>query len=234
MEIRKKLAFTIAEMLIVIGIIGVVAELTLPAFIDSQQKIQYTIRLKKTYTELTQMFNKYLADQNVESLRQTDLYTASRGINYTEYNDFIGRYFKNIKEYPYGTESPFDNILYRYLYNKPGGETTFSPNTYRFYNASGVFIMVAVSPGLVYIDVNGEKKPNVIGRDFFGFGLTSKGKLVPVGSQEFADMYWSGVGYWRNYPTLECGSFQNPVLSGSPRGWGCAARIMEESWQMNY
>ena len=48
----KKCAFTLAEVLITLGIIGVVAALTIPALIDNYQKHEVPIRLKKMYNTL--------------------------------------------------------------------------------------------------------------------------------------------------------------------------------------
>lgn len=50
----KKLAFTLAEVLITLGIIGVVAALTLPALISNYKKQETTARLKKFYSTMSQ------------------------------------------------------------------------------------------------------------------------------------------------------------------------------------
>ena len=47
-------AFTLAETLITIGIIGIVAAMTLPAIIDQRQKVVTVNRLKKFYTTMEQ------------------------------------------------------------------------------------------------------------------------------------------------------------------------------------
>ena len=46
--------FTLAEVLITLGIIGVVAALTMPALIGNYQKKEITTRLKKTYSIVQQ------------------------------------------------------------------------------------------------------------------------------------------------------------------------------------
>ncbi len=51
---RKKNAFTLAEVLITLGIIGVVAALTMPSLIVKYQKQQTITKLKKAYSELNQ------------------------------------------------------------------------------------------------------------------------------------------------------------------------------------
>ena len=51
-----KKAFTLAEVLITLGIIGVVAALTMPALIANYKKQQTIVQLKKAYTTLAQGF----------------------------------------------------------------------------------------------------------------------------------------------------------------------------------
>lgn len=47
-------AFTLAEVLITLGIIGVVAAMTLPTLINSYKKQQTVTHLQKVYTSLNQ------------------------------------------------------------------------------------------------------------------------------------------------------------------------------------
>lgn len=54
MEMIKKQAFTLAEVLITLGIIGVVAAMTLPTLTAKYQKIVVTAKLKKFYSVMQQ------------------------------------------------------------------------------------------------------------------------------------------------------------------------------------
>lgn len=53
-NIIVKLAFTLAEVLIVLGIIGIVAELTIPVVLHNFQKQTAIVKLQKMYTNLAQ------------------------------------------------------------------------------------------------------------------------------------------------------------------------------------
>ena len=50
----RKAAFTLAEVLITLGIIGVVAALTLPTLMANHRKIEYASRIKKFYSSMQQ------------------------------------------------------------------------------------------------------------------------------------------------------------------------------------
>lgn len=59
----RKIAFTLAEVLITLGIIGVVAALTLPALIANYREKAFVVAAKKNYSVLTNAINKW----NVEN-----------------------------------------------------------------------------------------------------------------------------------------------------------------------
>jgi type II secretory pathway pseudopilin PulG len=48
------LAFTLAEVLITLGIIGIVAEMTIPTLINNFQKQETAVMVEKTYSDLSQ------------------------------------------------------------------------------------------------------------------------------------------------------------------------------------
>ena len=50
----KLLAFTLAEVLIVLGIIGIVAEMTIPSLVKQTQDLEFKSAWKKAYSELNQ------------------------------------------------------------------------------------------------------------------------------------------------------------------------------------
>ena len=51
---KNKLAFTLAEVLITLGIIGIVAALTLPALIQTNKNKEVETKLKKIYSVMNQ------------------------------------------------------------------------------------------------------------------------------------------------------------------------------------
>ena len=57
-----KRGFTLAEVLITLGIIGIVAAMTMPTLIGNYQKNVTVNRLKKNYATISQMFTKAIND----------------------------------------------------------------------------------------------------------------------------------------------------------------------------
>ena len=61
----KNFAFTLAEVLITLAIIGVVAAMTIPTLINNYQKKQTVTQLKKAYTTLANVV--YMSNLNNDS-----------------------------------------------------------------------------------------------------------------------------------------------------------------------
>ncbi len=66
--LKNKLAFTIAEVIIVLGIIGILVELTIPPLYYSVQKKIFVTRLAKSYSEVQTGFRNYMVIQNCSDM----------------------------------------------------------------------------------------------------------------------------------------------------------------------
>ena len=84
---QTKKAFTLAEVLITLGIIGVVATMTIPTLLTNHQKKQTAIKLQKAYAEIYQALKLTEADHGV-NLKDSELiddkqnpYMLIKGIN---------------------------------------------------------------------------------------------------------------------------------------------------------
>src|SRR5574344_1380256 len=78
-NLRKKSAFTLAEVLITLGIIGVVAALTLPSLIENHNKKVWTTALQKQYSIWEQGFQKMKSDNEVDKLDDTTAFSSLSG-----------------------------------------------------------------------------------------------------------------------------------------------------------
>ena len=65
-----RLGFTLAEVLVTLGIIGVVSAMTVPTLMQNYQKKSYVTQLHKFYNELTQALPQYQADINEVNLKE--------------------------------------------------------------------------------------------------------------------------------------------------------------------
>lgn len=151
---NKIKGFTLAEVLITLGIIGVVAAITLPPLVAKYQQESTVVRLKKTFSTLQQAV-KMSAEDNGDC-EDWD-YTLSK-------SEFIERYFL-----PYLKASKVDMTME--VTDLKGGHHTFGNSYPKFMLLDGSVIIYVqhnfqVSNHLV-VDLNGVAKPNRVGRDVF-------------------------------------------------------------------
>lgn len=240
---HTRFAFTLAEVLITLGIIGVVAAMTIPLLINSYQKIQYVTSFKKFYANTTQalqlMANDYGCPGN---LACTGVFDGTLGGYPSPQEKSIRILAQYLKSASIITDKSLDD--YKRLQGS-GNVYTVGWTYYVIYLNDGSFILLgsaadncvniqnggaSVYPAcaMIRVDTNGNKGPNQMGRDFFELYILPNATLFPSG----------GMGGHRD-PNRNWydGSFNyhcRPEVLGDTLGRSCSGRIIEEGWEMNY
>ncbi len=191
MRYHSKKAFTLAEVLVTLGVIGVVAALTLPSVIQNYQKKQTVASLKKMYTNLWQAAESY---QGKNEVSFTNFNTSLSAKEFMQ--TYFNNEFKVIKECENTRECWGTRNLPKTLDNKKHISIE-----YGIILADGSIIAVnkAISGIVFFLDINGKKGLNRSGRDIFNFYLVNsdtKGTLE--GCQAYLDSLKSGI-YPRGY-----------------------------------
>ena len=238
-------AFTLAEVLITLVIIGVIAAITVPTLMAHQKKIELITQFKRGYSMLSNGFKLAMAKDGVTRLSDTTLFNSINGENTkdeTEQSEFLKQFstiFTEMKSYNV-SETP-ENMYIKY--KNLSGAGNFDPLEYSrmsFYlnNGSIVYGMFFKETtdgsyvngfaskktiGNIFIDINGAKKPNTIGRDLFYFFLYDDGRLIPYGAKEYNEgLYWVTNNYCKSGD------------AGLQSNLACTSRIIDEGWEMNY
>ena len=223
----KRPAFTLAEVLITLGIIGVVAAMTMPSLITNYRKKQTVVQLKKVYSELSQAAQMSV----IQNGDMRDWNYALTGEEF--FNTYLGNFVKM------SSQSVEDAKKAGVVYKRASGEeeVTFT-NLYDsgkiFTLASGSQIIMDTSSSLtttrqtILVDLNGFKKPNKLGIDVFAFSVTHNG----VQTYKWDD--GETVDVTRDRETLHNGpSKHNYQCNNSGRGFWCAAMIEKDGWVIN-
>ncbi len=92
-------AFTLAEVLITLAIIGVVAALTVPTLIQNYQKRAIVTALQKNIALLDAGFRKMMADDGVDYITRTTWFSTA-GIGLLQENPILSLYFKSEYGFP--------------------------------------------------------------------------------------------------------------------------------------
>lgn len=205
----RKSAFTLAEVLITLGIIGVVAAMTLPALKQKLDERANITMLKKFYSEFTNATNLLIVDYGFPSgwgLKDND--SAS--------SDFVLNLYKErmnmVKICGEGDTSCFAFPIKKY-----NGTTKITESEYSgwalksFVLNNGVTCFFDVNNGnfSVFFDVNGNKPPGTLGVDVFAWAVNGNGKIV-----RYTD------------PSINSGNDE--------ADYNYAFEIMENSWTKKY
>ena len=199
----RKIAFTLAEVLITLGIIGVVAAMTMPSLITNYRVKETVSKLKKVNTIFNNAFlqakeeNGEISDWGLSnSTLDTDTDDGSiANSNYgrDKFLEILSKHLKTISMCKYS-----DNSCEVYRPTNLQGDIDNSDSySNRLVLADGTIIghvylnntacntnwgsgALSQSCGSFKVDLNGSKKPNMYGKDIFQFDITVNG-IVPSG-----------------------------------------------------
>lgn len=193
----KKQAFTLAEVLITLGIIGIVAAMTLPAVINKINMKHYIALLKEDYSILSQAHNSITADNGsfqygIQHCNGTESTTLNRC-----FMNVFSKKLKSIRtcETPYNKNDSKNSCFTEFskikLLNGTTATSSYLNNTAATmilangsvllffldsadceYNYNGVFNYKRC--GWVTIDVNGLQKPNTFSKDIYVLYIMDK------------------------------------------------------------
>ncbi|MDD3593346.1 MAG: type II secretion system protein [Candidatus Gastranaerophilales bacterium] len=179
-------AFTLAEVLITLMVIGVIAVVTIPSLLQSWQERETVTKLKKTYSILQQAYKLAEIENGDPTNWNGDWKHLFKNINIieecgtTKQGCFGSSTYKSLSGNVYATAvEPSGATNYKYLTNDNVG-ISFSTN-FRANNCQGSYTVNGL-PYCVWlnVDINGSKPPNQWGVDTFVFYLTKQG-IFPLG-----------------------------------------------------
>lgn len=186
------IAFTIAEILIVLGIVGIIAEITIPMLIKDTEKQIAITKVKQIYSILTQANNSLNAECSGNALSCLSNINAAddnQAIR-TELANLYKTKFSIMKDCTTGTPNDcFANVTYKGLDNN--NDINIATTSYLTYSAmvlkNGTSICfdwdgANYSPRYfrIIVDLNNVKLPNQYGKDTFWFEYDyNKRTIVP-------------------------------------------------------
>ena len=213
-SMKRMRAFTLAEVLVTLGIIGVVSAMTVPSLMQNYQRQSYVTQLHKVYNELNQALIRYQTDSNAVSLREAGLTSVSA------YGSFLKKYFNVVQDCG-TTQTPCFSASYKKL---SGVSSKFRCNNNCMVLASGASIGIAMGQNNIVqfiVDINGPKGPNIAGRDLFFIYLYKNG-LLDDGTDQTVNQ-----APLTKEQREAAGTCQSSLT-------GCFGRLLNNNWEMTY
>ena len=230
----RRVAFTLAEVLITLGIIGVVAAMTLPTLIaNHQQKVTVT-KLKKMYSILNQAYLRAQNDNGTidnwglsESIYEEDPDTGE-SVSGEQPAEQAKLFWSKLQPYLQVLKACTDTNS-----AQCEGYPTYSLNGQKrsndriprlILNDGAILAGGSISNGInncdnknvvcadFSVDINGTAPPNTTGRDIFYF-YVFKDRITPMGV--------AGTELLRSFE-----DFCNRTISSEYNGYGCAAWVI--------
>ena len=232
---KKKAAFTLAEVLITFGIIGIVAAMTIPTLISKNQKRVIEAKLKEDYSIVQQVIKSnegndvdmsmLLQDGNTNSQKQWfETYFAP----YMKYShvcyDQAGCWQKrgNNKNLA-GSATPYNRkeigIGLNVVTLKLNNGTNICLDVFgTTQELEQIFGITATERGLAfYIDTNGDSGPNVVGKDIYVLVYSPDNGIVPAGLHKTKEEI-----------NKNCSSAEK----GQNAGYYCIMRVKNNGWEI--
>ena len=220
---NDRFGFTLAEVLITLGIIGVVAAMTMPTLIANHREKETVVRLKKAYSTLSNAYIGVLND-----------YGDPTNWDVESWDDIIimfSKYISNVKICDEKTKGCFSSVRRKDLVNNDVntmGSTSSGAGSALIMSdgiVAGVGAQTSFANALscdrlnnycfhFAVDINGDKGPNRWGVDTFTFHV-GKASIVPRGTRG----------------THGSSEMCDPTSSVSNAGWwngsGCGAWVIQ-------
>ncbi len=230
-----KRAFTLAEVLITLGIIGVVAAMTLPSLVGNYKKKQAVTQLQKVYTVLNQALR-----QSEAANESSQYWDTSKGVN-VYFDTYWKPYLKIVrycteaggsKECGYSSRTPW----YRANGKRDAYIIAIDANRVASILPDGSFVSILTGSGYgsaeggtdeegnitgntggvdtrIIVDLNASKRPNIFGQDVFLLQRVAGKGILPYGYDQDDDTV-------------------NENCSKNGSGFMCAARLMRDGWEI--
>ena len=203
----RRVGFTLAEVLITLGIIGIVSAMTIPTLVKNYEKQNTISTLKKAYSTINRAVMNRLIDIehisfNLSSIEQIEKYWAP--------------YLKIASIEPYSDNSDTNEFYYDMLGNQIWQpNTNFRRATFTLYDGIRYTIeKINSEDQIILADINGKKAPNKFGKDVFLFLLDLRtNSLSPYGFQLSDDEI-------------------NSSCNANGDGQFCASKIIKSGWQI--
>ena len=215
--------FTLSELLMALTIVGVIAVLTVPVMMNNIHNKMFATQVKNMVATIEQLAQDQLIVHRTRDLSDTDFGDPEKLL--TDKHFAITKTCTaqtSLKDCWKTTATGKDKVTYKNIAN--GGTPYIYPlKTVILKNG----VIMTIFPAFendgyfdVEIDINGNDKPNIAGRDLFSFYIDSKGHAVSLNTRQNMSLATS---------IQKCNKTQDQYTP-----WYCFGALVDSGWKMDY
>lgn len=231
-----KKAFTLAEVLITLSIIGLISVLTIPSLVKNYKNKLYGASIEKTYSQITDAVQAIMNDELAQDFYKTtagvlpddddennpkDCAIATMGYcsfmrNYLNVGKGMAGCTSNANNQNNGTDKP---VCVADSYTTPSGAGSLRHFGECVQTANGAAICMTLNKqnGVtsVFVDTNGPAQPNFTGVDAFVMNILHSGEITD----------------WSNDPA-KCNTQSSNYGLVADYATGCLTKVMNAGWKI--
>jgi prepilin-type N-terminal cleavage/methylation domain-containing protein len=216
----KNFAFTLAELLIALAIVGAIAAMSIPSIVNNIQKRILVTQLRNVITSVQQVIDNQKIANNTKSLSDTDFANPAKLLSSS--NFAISKTCTTAQEcWSQNYRRLSDGASTTRVYENAGAVVKLKNGVIMSYSTYSLPELPDGDKaiGIMNVDINGDDKPNIIGRDVFWLIISREGHIMDY-------VQANNTTYDENQSITAC---QNASVITK-----CLSVIMENNWSMPY
>lgn len=211
-KIKMKKAYTLAEVLITLGIIGIIAALLLPGLINKTRLVVDETKVKKNTSDMTKGIKTMIAqNEGCATMDCTVLNDALFHRAYLDEGDMMSWFMpsdnnltRTMKKIYKADQIP--TLVYTMMMEEPHYSSDEDVENYanelanitllgiyKLPNGSAIYLGEfpyahggnGETMPIITLDINAEKGPNALGQDWFVYGFSEAGDLVSMDNEQY-------------------------------------------------
>lgn len=220
-NLKLKAAFTLAEVLITLGIIGIVAAMTLPTLIQNHKVKEFEARYKVASNMVYGIVNDFHSqDKTIYGTRYCSANTGNCGADAFKFIEVIAEAFSNTHRLTDKGSGQYAMYKYTNFTNTSQFKPSLLDDGYMEVN-NGMSIIVesnnTYNP-IIHVDINGlHNKPDRFGYDVFSFVVDVEDRVCPIGSPRCKSL----GSYIENTQDFTKSKYCSPSSSDTSNGLSC-------------
>ena len=213
--------------------------MTIPTLMQNHQRKVYVTQLRKFYSETSQALLQYQSDRNAVNLKEAGINSLDGALN------FINSTFKILNNCGADREPCFAPE-YKKLDGTVMTETFCASYSPCMVLANGMSVAIYYQGNSnalfqIIFDINGQKGPNIVGRDFFTFYIYNNGVIDDIVVSKDYDYDSDSSVEWDESVQAPLSTeqrengFENNCKSSAAKAFGgCFGKILNDNWDMTY